>query len=470
MTVIDTSRSVSFSEANPSAKPVSEGSTVAGLRLADGKMLAAGLNWEKLTATSDLPMIGTARPRLKHGDRIARAGELDIPSGTGSLLLALGVRLIAEASDDLTEGLFLFVSDLSGSQHNTDCWTALAELRKHGSNWFCQPVPRSETIHADHGAAVDAINDLANTTDLAGICLCTVPSEHPDETIDAFPSELLTRDGMPRLWRVKPEPGDLPVFTAPIRVTPRAARITALACAGLIAVSFVPRLVADLLRAAPLPPPELISVAPAQGEFARACTTGLTSWWPRIAGWQTIGRGCAVPRHLPSDVEVRLEALEGGTMPVVIWQRLKRTQAANAVLAQNAATRVLDTWTAGKSISAEEILLWQAIAIPLIKVNPDEVTAPPADSRSRIAAIWAHLPDAVRDGAGDSVIIQTSDAPTEFLARATRVSGLEPVRLDLVGPSSDHAEAIAINSLYLAPVSPRLVPTTAPSNDQGASR
>ena len=153
-----------------------------GLHLADGLFLAAGLTWEKRTAMSDLPQIGTARPRLRHGDRIARAGDRTVPSQAGSLLLALGAGLLGHLKpDEPREGVWLFTADLDEPQNRVEqgvalCWIALAELKRAGDDWIVQPLPRAETLHDSHEAAMDAVLEHLGTADIAGLCHPETPS------------------------------------------------------------------------------------------------------------------------------------------------------------------------------------------------------------------------------------------------------------------------------------------------------
>ncbi len=474
-------------------------SPIPGLRLADGRFLAAGLTWEKRTAISDLPQIGTARPRLKHGDRIARAGDRTVPSQAGSLLLALGAGLLGHLKpDEPREGVWLFTADLDGPQNQVEqgaalCWIALAELKRAGDDWIVQPLPRAETLHDSHEAAMDAILEHLGTADIAGLCHPhTHPGAHPGqapdeiELLDQFTAVImqnapkLAQAGNTVTWAVTPKPDGLPVFTAPLHVSFRAAGVASLAGAALIAAALIlPPLVAAAFRTPPPPAPALISVTPAPGGFADACAAGLSAWWPRITGWQAAGGGCALPRHLPPGLDIRIDPAQDGRLPVVIWQRLKRSGTANKVLASGAATRVLAGWNGGKSIEADSILLWQTGSIPLVDVDPDALTPLPEDASDRLAAIWAHLPNAVRSAdtgaAGDdiippgSLIVQAPDTPAGLFARAARVGGLEPVRLDLAGPSNGQGETDLVNTLHLAPVMPRLVPAPEKQIGKGPS-
>ena len=473
-------------------------SPLPGLRLADGRFLAAGLTWEKRTAMSDLPQIGTARPRLRHGDRIARAGDRTVPSQAGSLLLALGAGLLGHLKpDEPREGVWLFTAELDEPQNRVEqgvalCWIALAELKRAGDDWFFQPLPRAETLHDSHEAAMDAILEHLGTADIAGLCHPeTHPGQAPDEIelLDQFTAVImrnapkLAQAGIAAVRSVTPKPDGLPVFTAPLHVSFRAAGVAGLAGAGLLAATLIlPPLVAAAFRAPPPPAPALISVTPAPGGFADACAAGLSAWWPRITGWQAAGGGCALPRHLPPGLDIRIDPAQDGRLPVIIWQRLKRSGTANKVLASGAATRVLAGWNGGKSIEADSILLWQTGSIPLIEVDPDALesrfSSQSQNTRARLAAIWAHLPDAVQSApdsteegeaaASGQFVIRVPDAPIDLFARAARVQVLEPVRFDLAAPDGQ-GKTDLVNTLHLAPVMPRLVPAPEKQTGKGPS-
>ena len=352
-----------------------------GRRLADGRLLAAGLTWEKLTVTADLPRIGVPQPRLRHGDRIARLEDsIPIPANTGSLLLAAATSLLADpVGDDVPPGTWLFLARLDRAEESY--WIGFAELdTTNAGKAGVRPLPRCETLISGIDTAVETTRAELATTNVTGIAICATCRNISEDLADAVDNMLAAPEGAhkPTLRLVTPRPLDLPVFSVPLHLPARPLGLIGLAGAGLLtAILTLPPIIAAALRTPPPPAPDLVAVAPVSGGFATACGAGLSTWWPRVTGWQLVRGGCALPRHLPPGLAVQIDPPGTGTLPVIIWQRLARAQEANAVLADGAAERVLADWTGGRIIAADHILLWQVRPIPLVVLDPD------ADLRSR---------------------------------------------------------------------------------------
>ena len=462
------------------------------ITLPGGQTLLAGLTWE-MAEGPDLPVLTDTRLRLRHGNRIARVAAGDGAQTDGALLLALATDALRQRSRGQTgPETWLFVAVI-GPDANTApsvrneplIWTGLAELETaDGGDLTATPYPRSETLNGDSDTALKALKEDLAVTAVAGIAMSVIGGIRDTEASGSISPAAVAREitalcalAAPEatVLHVGPElafrplPGASPYFVAPARLPLRKAGILAAAAVASVVVGFtVTPWIAKALRAPAPPPPELVRVAPGPMAFGEACSAALADWWPRIVGWQRADAGCALAGHIPAGYGPVASASDSPrTVPMLIWLNLKRTESANPVLAKGAAARVLETWPHGQRTTAGSILLWQTRTLPLVGTAiPASVAATNSASAAhsgvtvsaaaRLAALWADTPDAViADGTG--FIVTASSGPQELFARAARVPGLTPVRLE--------RPAKGRTTLVLRPPASRVLPRALFSTD-----
>lgn len=390
--------------------------------------------------------------------------ENSVEAGETALLLALGAGVLADdrASDIPSDsgtpsGSWLFVAVLSAGPDAADAtfWSALADLDPAAPDGRAvRPHPRAEEIYTDPDTAHAALCEHAGVTSLAGIAIATL-----NQGRTPAPALLdMVRTACPgvTIRTVIPRPRDLPVFSPagqlPLRLI---GTITIGVAAVLILALTVIPMIAEALKPAPPPPPAMVHVGPDASAFGDTCTGALGDWWPRIAGWERSGAGCALAGHLSADqARMRPEATSARQLPIVIWQDLRQTGQVNTVLAASAATRVLERWPHMSHRDGTTILLWQTRALDLVVQDEttDETGRDLHQARAikTLASLFAETPDAVARGAGDTVTISAPGDIAGLFGRAARAKGLTPVRFDR--PDTGRAR------LVLAPARPRTVP------------
>ena len=435
------------------------------ITLPDGQTVLAGLTWE-MAEGPELPVLTDTRLRLRHGNRIARVAPGDGAQTDGALLLALAADALAQRGRAQTAPeTWLFVAVIGPDATAAPSvgtgplvWTGLAELGPAGGGELtATPYPRSETLNGDPDTALRALKEDLAVSRVAGIAVSVIGGTGGTEASASISPAALAREITALCAQAAPEatvlhvgpelafrslPGASPYFAAPTRLPLRKAGILGAAAAATVVLGLtLTPWIAKALRAPVPPPPELVRVAPGPMAFGAACSAALADWWPRIVGWQRGDAGCALAGHIPAGYgPVAPGADSPRTVPILIWLNLKRTENANPVLARGAAARVLESWPHGQRITPGTILLWQTRALPLVATAipasaPATNSTPAAGSDAavnaagRLAALWADTPDAVTaDGTGFSVT--ASSGPQELFARAARVPGLTPVRLE----------------------------------------
>ena len=462
------------------------------ITLPGGQTLLAGLTWE-MAEGPDLPVLTDTRLRLRHGNRIARVAPGDGAQTDGALLLALVADALRQRTPAQTAPeTWLFVAVI-GPDANTApsvgtgplIWTGLAELGPAGGGELtASPHPRSETLNGDPDTALKALKEDLAVTPVAGIAMSVIGGTGGTEASASISPAALGREITALCAQAAPEatflhvgpelafrslPGASPCFAAPARLPLRKAGIlgAAITASVVFGLTLTPW-IAKALRAPVPAPPELVRVAPGPMAFGEVCTAALADWWPRIVGWQRGDAGCALAGHIPAGYgPVAPGADSPRTVPILIWLNLKRTKSANPVLAKGAAARVLEGWPHGQRITPGTILLWQTRALPLVATAipasaPVTNSTPAAGSgaavsaAARLAALWADTPDAVTaDGTG--FIVTASSGPQELFARAARVPGLTPVRLE--------RPAKGRTTLVLRPPASRVLPRALFSTD-----
>ena len=465
------------------------------ITLPGGQTLLAGLTWE-MAEGPDLPVLTDTRLRLRHVNRIARVAPGDDAQTDGALLLALAADALGQRSRAQTAPeTWLFVAVI-GPDANTApsvgtgplIWTGLAELGPGaGGDLTATPHPGSEALNGDPDTALRALKEDLAVTPVAGIAMSVIGGIGGTEASGSISPAALARkitalcaQAAPdaTVLHVGPElafrplPGASPYFAAPARLPLGKAGILAAAITASVVLGFtVTPWIAKALRAPEPPPPELVRVSPGPMAFGAACTAALADWWPRIVGWQRGDAGCALAGHIPAGygpvAGTGPAADSPRTVPMLVWLNLKRTESANPVLAKGAASRVLESWPHGQRTSPGSILLWQTRALPLVGTAipasaPATNSAPvagggaAASAAARLAALWADTPDAVTaDGTG--FIVTASSGPQELFARAARVPGLTPVRLE--------RPAKGRTTLVLRPPASRVLPRALFSTD-----
>lgn len=431
-----------------------------GTRLIDhasGARLAAGLTWRNVpqglrAAMPGSPVGPSLLPGdpgcvLRIGDRFARTETQPPAEGAGSLLVAMARGLVAgKDAGRVRPGLWLFAAELPAVDGEPGHWLGQAMLNQEaeGGPFGIQPVPGPEELHPDREGFLSALADIAAVTTLAGVAVggpaAKARGALAKEARTLFAGQGAAGDRSSLTVLVaEPDPANGPGFVRQKAVPRRVVALGAVAAAaGLAALLVLPAAMNRLFREPAPPPPEMVAAAPAPGAFAAACTSALAEWWPRIAGWEAVERGCALAESLPragAPAPVDLSGDLAGDVPALpfaVWLRLEPAPGANPVLAEHAARRVLAGWGHGRRDTGEALLLWKARALPLHPVpEGDRSDAPDRDRiLAELSALWAHLPAAVADG--DEGIVVTAPGNAEaLLARAGRVDGVVPARLVL---------------------------------------
>ncbi len=424
---------------------------------ASGIRLAAGLAWRNVPpglraampgSPTGLSMVpGEPGCVLRIGDRCARTEAQAPAEGAGSLLVAMALGLVAgKDAGRVRPGPWLFAAELPVADGEPGHWLGQVMLSQEdeGDPFEIQPVPGPEELHPDRESFLSALADIAAVTTLAGVAVGG-PTARARGALAKEARALVAGQGDAgdrsslAVLVAEPDPSAGPMFVRQ-KAVPR--RVFALgvvaAAAGIAALLVLPAAMSSLFRAPPPPPPEMVAAAPAPGAFAAACTSALADWWPRIAGWEAVERGCALAESLPrSGAPTRADlsgdiAGEDPALPLAAWLRLEPVPGANPVLAEHAARRVLAGWRYGRRDTGEALLLWKVRALPLHPVPEGDRS--PAPDRVRImaelSALWAHLPTAVADG-DEGIVVTAPGNASALLARAGRVDGVVPARLVL---------------------------------------
>ena len=449
------------------------------LQLGAGDCVVAGLDWrsapEGVQALlpgdhSNYALGSSAGYLIRHEGQVARAGE-EIPAeNTGSLLLAIARGLVT-AENAPRAGVWLAAGELPADDGRDMYWlgamvVSKPEVALDGQHIPCafQPVTQSEEIIEGRGEFLRSLADLVSVMAVSGVAAADYGVGRHEALAAELRSELRAaadrqRDLVaPPVVGVIPKPDGTPSFTRRRRITAPMLGAGACGLAAMVALVVALPWIANGRAEPPPPPPELVRVEIPQGAFADACTAALAGWWPRIAGWETAERGCALAGHLPASLassDLASAPTDGPPrIALAVWVKLERAAAANRILADSAARQVLTDWQHGQKLDDSELVLWQTQLLALSPTDgdgaPDEDreadSGTPAES---LAALWAHRPGAVMADRGSYTVTAPGSAQA-LMDRASRVRTLEPVRLAL--------PAVELPELVLRPRASRQVP------------
>lgn len=479
---VDQAESAANAVAVPPPVPAPAGPP--GLVAEDGTRLVAGVTWE-IASGPESPMLrANAPPVLRLPTRRARL--VAAGSGpSGSLLLQMGADLTTVHFPAAT-GPWAFLAEIPQPDAAPSIWMALADIaapgegdrRSAGEVRAVTPRPGPELTFEDPEDALGALEELLGITDIAGIAVRWLPIHHgmkPEDThrgrmirgIAEISETVRLHDVGPD---VPPPPGvqvdaasvgSLPVFAAPRQLPARLLAGLGIGAAATVAGFFVVMpLVEEALRPEPLPPPEMVRVQIAPGAFADACRSALDAWWPRVTGWRLDHAGCALGGYLPqAPVLPEPEAADPASRAMVVWRHLLPEAGRNIILLRAAADRMLGTWPHEARRDEATLTLWNTVSLPLTPVEGEGAARQDPDViRGRLAALWAHAPDAVTllEASRNLGLVRIATAggtpAGESLSRAGTVPGVAPVRLV---EAPDRA-----GELVVGPVTVRELPVT----------
>lgn len=444
----------------------------------DGTRLVGGLSWETASGPETPRIGGNAVPFLRVGDRRAQLPG-DDGERCGSLLLAMAAALPALDSKD--SGPWAFIAELPRPDGEPLLWMGIADVVPGGddddgnaggteSGIRVTPRPGPEEIFEDPDEALAGLKEHLDLTALAGLAVSWLQDMrsrqgHMIRGITELAETLPLHDVDPGAEgsAEREASGKMPVFVRPRKVPVRLVGGIAFGTMAVLAGVFVVvPMIEEAFRAPPPPPQEMVSVQVAPGAFAAACSAALDAWWPRTSGWKVANAGCAMSGHLPEAPDLpepRTAARTG--RPIVIWRQLVPEPGRNQVLARSAADQMIATWPHDAQMDAGGLALWKTETLPLVQAETGgSGDRPDIDAaRSRLAALWADAPNAVRrpgenDRDSDLITIRTAAAstPAATFERAARVPGIAPVRL----VQSTDGEGV----LVLAPVISREMPAS----------
>ncbi|WP_419741220.1 hypothetical protein [Ruegeria sp.] len=445
----------------------------------DGTQMVAGLTWE-IASGPELPVFGAgAAPILRLPTRRAEltGTHTDLRDGARitSLLLAMAASLRRRAPKD-ARGIWLFIAELPGPVGDRPIWIGLADLsaaqdEDSGAGPGTLPRAGREECFRDADAALRAVQRHLATTEIAGVAgrwICRQNTGHNDTGHnDTGQNNTGHHHILQALAQIAPA---LPVHD----LEPDAVVAEGLVCfaarpqvpltllgglgagaALLLAAFLVLPLLQDAFRAAPPPPPEMVSITIAPHAFATTCRAALEKWWPRVIGWETGSRGCALANHLPATLD--LPDPGGQTRvfePLVIWAQFTPVRDRNPVLARSAAERVLKSWHHEARLDPGSLTLWQVETLPVAQADPTLQAAPALkDAAEQLAGAWAEAPDAVaaREGAV-SITAPPGISRADLFARSAGVPGFFPIRFVQSGSRW--------GTLDLAPIPSKPVPAS----------
>lgn len=421
--------------------------------LPDGRTAMAGLAWEIVRGVTP-PRFDAPRIVLRHGSRQSELDGQEGAVGAGALLLAManGVVCASEEAEELKKGVWLLVAAFAGEGPVT-YWLGLTEINAETDPPEFRPVPGTEELHSTQNAFAHAISATAAVTALEGIAVADLRPASQEDLAETVSTTLKPDDRTADLpiRRVRPLALDHPVF---VLRNPPPVRKIGIALGGLGAlgagVLLISPLITAALQPAPEPAPEVVRVQVDRGAFATACVQGLDAWWPRIAGWQPASGGCALEGQLPRDLGLpRSLPRSDATVPLIVWQSYAREITANPVLADRAASRMIEDWPYGGRSGAGELVVWQELPLRRVRVGQDSAQ-PEADTiRARIDELWADTPGAVAVQGRGGFEIKAPGTPSEILRRANRVEGLEPARLVVseTGPMVLHLQRPSVRGV-----------------------
>ena len=473
------------------APPVPAPGDQAGLVAEDGTRLVAGLAWEIASGPESPVLRKGARQILRLPTRRARLA--DAGSGPcGSLLLQMGADLTTVHFPAAT-GPWAFIAEIPQPDAAPSIWMALADIaatgesdrRTGGEVPAVTPRPGPELTFQDPEDALGTLEELLGITDIAGIAVRWLPIHpgmKPEDThrgrmvrgIAEISETVRLHDVGPD---VPPPPGfqgdaasvvSLPVFAPPRQLPARLLAGLGIVGAATVAGFFVVMpLIEEALRPKPLPPPEMVTVQIAPGAFADACRSALDAWWPRVTGWRLDSAGCALGGYLPGTPGLpEPQAADGRSRAMVVWRHLLPEAGRNIILLRAAADRMLDTWPHEARRDENTLTLWSTVSLPLVPVEGAGAARQGPDAiRERLAALWAHAPDAVTllqesRGLGLVRIATAGGTPAgESLSRAGTVPGIAPVRL-VEAPER-------AGELVVGPVTLRELPVTMFGSSEG---